>query len=188
MDNLTETSRRLTSEQKWLPKSFPELTFTFNTWSSSFFSESRNNFSKNFFVSSGIISSFVLEIVLKELRTELYSWTTDEVFLRNFPFDFGEDCADEAPGPGLRNFLDFDSSGESVGLLPGNRKETIEFFLDPGLSLFKFAGASVSLLPPNEVEGVGTMQSLLLAGVILTLELNEILNARVQFNTALKSN
>ena len=88
--------------------------------------------------------------------------------MRNFPFDFGEDCADEDPG--LRNFLDFDSSGESVGLLPGNRKERIEFFLDPGLSLLKFAAApGMSPLLPNE--RVGMMQSLLLAGVILTLKI-----------------
>ena len=87
--------------------------------------------------------------------------------MRNFPFDFGEDCADEAPG--LRNFLDFDSSGESVGLFLGNKKETIEFFLDPGLSLLKLAAGMSPLLPNKRV---GTMQSSLLAGVILTLKMN----------------
>ena len=87
--------------------------------------------------------------------------------MRNFPFDFGEDCADEDPG--LRNFLDFDSSGESVGLFPGNKKETIEFFLDPGLSLLKLAAGMSPLLPNKRV---GTMQSSLLAGVILTLKMN----------------
>ena len=62
------------------------------------------------------------------------------------------------PVPGLRNFLDFPSSGESCGLLLGKRKETIEFFLDPGFALV--------LMRSGEVAGI---HSLLLVGVIFTL-------------------
>ena len=64
---------------------------------SSFFSDSLKIFSKNFFVSSGMMSSLDLDIVRRELRTELYSWRTLEVFLRNFPFDFGEFPPDPFP-------------------------------------------------------------------------------------------
>ena len=60
--------------------------------------------------------------------------------------------------PGLKNFLDFPSSGESCGLLFGKRNETIEFFLDPGFTFVVVMSA--------EVAG---MHSLLLVVVILTL-------------------
>ena len=67
-------------------------------------------------------------------------------------------------GPGLRNFFDFDSSGDRVGvivILPGNKNETIEFFLEPGFSLLYEVGVSSSGFP---------IHSLLLAGVILSLK------------------
>ena len=162
-DNFAVTSSRLTSEQKWFPNSFSVLTFTFTTCSSSFFSDSRKTFSKNFFVSSGITSSFVFDIVLRELKTELYSCTTLDVFLRNFPFDFGE-CED-CEAPGLRNFFDLQSSGERVGLLPGNKNETIEFFREPGFNLLNVDAVR---LFEDDVDAE-PMHSLLLAGVILTL-------------------
>ena len=77
--------------------------------------------------------------------------------------DLGELTLGLVSGPGLRNFFDLDSSGDKVGVVifPGNKNETIEFFLDPGFSLLYEVGVSSSCFP---------IHSLLLAGVILSLK------------------
>ena len=69
------------------------------------------------------------------------------------------------PIPEHRNFRDFFSdsgSGECVGLLPGNKNETIEFFLEPGLTGWIVRVRSSSFFP---------IHSLLLAGVIFSLQM-----------------
>ena len=71
----------------------------------------------------------------------------------------------DCEAPGLRNFFDLQSSGERVGLLPGNKNETIEFFREPGFNLLNVDAVR---LFEDDVDAE-PMHSLLLAGVILTL-------------------